>query len=196
VTITLALIAIIVVIVARVNLGGGAQAQPPPDTNINDLIDMSTSFNMTPGQALGQSNADRRAFKSYQQQLHNARVRARALARQRAWQATVARLSNNPTALEAKQQGEKMNAARGWGSCWSSLDAMWDEESGWSTTAENPFSAAYGIPQSLPGEKMATAGSNWEHSAITQIAWGLGYIAARYGNPCDAWSFHLANGWY
>ena len=31
---------------------------------------------------------------------------------------------------------------------------------------------------------------------MTQIKWGLSYIAARYGSPCAANSFKLSNGWY
>ena len=41
----------------------------------------------------------------------------------------------------------------------------------------NPASGAYGIPQALPADKMASAGADWQTSAATQIRWGLGYIA-------------------
>jgi len=75
------------------------------------------------------------------------------------------------------------------------LYQMWMRESGWRVTAANA-SGAYGIPQALPGSKMATAGPNWQTNATTQIKWGLGYIKGRYGTPCGAWSFWQANGWY
>jgi hypothetical protein len=75
------------------------------------------------------------------------------------------------------------------------LYQMWMRESGWSVTAANA-SGAYGIPQALPGSKMATAGPDWQTNATTQIKWGLGYIKGRYGTPCGAWSFWQANGWY
>ncbi len=75
------------------------------------------------------------------------------------------------------------------------LDQMWDRESGWRYNAENA-SGAYGIPQALPGSKMASAGADWETDPTTQIKWGLGYIQGRYGSPCAAWSFWQANGWY
>jgi hypothetical protein len=78
----------------------------------------------------------------------------------------------------------------------AALVPMWDRESGWNTTAENPGSGAYGIPQSLPGDKMASAGPDWQTNAATQIKWGLGYIKDRYGTPSDAWAFWQANGWY
>ena len=68
----------------------------------------------------------------------------------------------------------------------SCVDNIWTQESNWDIHADNPTSSAYGIPQSLPGSKMASAGPNWEHSAETQIRWGLGYIKASYGTPCGA----------
>ena len=75
------------------------------------------------------------------------------------------------------------------------LDNIWMNESGWRVNAYNA-SGAYGIPQALPGSKMASAGPNWQTSATTQIKWGLGYIKGRYGTPCAAWGFWQANGWY
>jgi len=78
----------------------------------------------------------------------------------------------------------------------SCLDSLYVSESDWDVHADNPTSSAYGIPQSLPGEKMASAGPNWEHDAATQIRWGLGYIRDVYGTPCSAWSFKQANNWY
>ncbi|KFG71159.1 aggregation-promoting factor C-terminal-like domain-containing protein [Streptomyces mutabilis] len=78
---------------------------------------------------------------------------------------------------------------------WSCLENLWDEESGWRWNASNP-SGAYGIPQSLPGSKMGTAGADWQTNPLTQIKWGLGYIDDRYGSPCGAWRFFQANNWY
>lgn len=69
-------------------------------------------------------------------------------------------------------------------------------ESEWVTTATNPSSGAYGIPQALPASKLATAGSDWRTNPVTQIRWGLDYVKGRYGTPCAAWSFKSANGWY
>ena len=92
---------------------------------------------------------------------------------------------------------QSMIADRGWSqSEFSCLDSLWVKESGWDPRAANPTSSAYGIPQALPGSKMATAGADWETNPATQIAWGLGYIADRYGSPCSAWSHSQANGWY
>ena len=75
------------------------------------------------------------------------------------------------------------------------LDNIWTRESGWRWNAANA-SGAYGIPQALPGSKMATAGADWQTNPATQIEWGLGYIQSKYGTPCSAWSFWQANGWY
>jgi hypothetical protein len=72
---------------------------------------------------------------------------------------------------------------------------LWNRESGWVYDAENA-SGAYGIPQALPGSKMASAGPDWETNPATQIRWGLGYIKGIYGNPCSAWAFEEANGYY
>ena len=72
---------------------------------------------------------------------------------------------------------------------------IWNRESGWRYDAENA-SGAYGIPQALPGSKMASAGADWQTDPATQIKWGLGYIKAIYGNPCSAWAFEEANGYY
>lgn len=76
------------------------------------------------------------------------------------------------------------------------LDKLWTRESGWRWDAENPSSGAYGIPQSLPGGKMASAGQDWKTNAATQIKWGLGYIQQRYQSPCGAWAHSETTGWY
>lgn len=78
----------------------------------------------------------------------------------------------------------------------SCLDSLWMKESGWNVYADNPTSSAYGIPQSLPGSKMASAGPDWLHNPATQIRWGLGYIRDRYGSPCAAWGHSQAVNWY
>jgi hypothetical protein len=78
----------------------------------------------------------------------------------------------------------------------SCLVPLWMGESGWRVNAENSSSGAYGIPQSLPGAKMASVADDWRTNAVTQIKWGLGYIAERYGSPCGAWGFKQGHGWY
>jgi hypothetical protein len=86
-------------------------------------------------------------------------------------------------------------AARGWSDQFGCLDRLWQRESGWRVSASNA-SGAYGIPQALPGSKMASAGDDWRTNPATQIRWGLGYIGSRYGGPCAAWSHSQSTGWY
>ena len=87
--------------------------------------------------------------------------------------------------------------ARGWDEAqYSCLVALWNRESHWNVYAHNPSSGAYGIPQALPGTKMASAGADWATNPETQIRWGLGYIAARYVNPCGAWEHSERKNWY
>jgi uncharacterized protein YabE (DUF348 family) len=90
--------------------------------------------------------------------------------------------------------GQQLAAARGWGSGdqWSCLYNLWQKESGWRTEAHNP-SGAHGIPQALPGSKM---GAGWQNDPVVQINWGLGYIAGRYGTPCNAYNIQRSKGWY
>lgn len=85
----------------------------------------------------------------------------------------------------------------GWsgGGQFGCLVNLWNRESGWNSTAANP-SGAYGIPQALPGDRMASVGSDWRTNAKTQIRWGLGYIQSTYGTPCSAWGHSNATGWY
>lgn len=91
----------------------------------------------------------------------------------------------------------EMVLARGWGDGeFACLVALWNKESGWRVNAYNASSGAYGIPQALPGGKMASAGADWSTNPATQISWGLGYIGGRYGAPCGAWGHSQAKGWY
>ena len=76
------------------------------------------------------------------------------------------------------------------------LDKLWNRESGWNPAARNPSSGAFGIPQSLPGSKMASAGADWQSNPLTQVRWGVSYIKAAYGTPCGAWAHSQATGWY
>lgn len=90
-----------------------------------------------------------------------------------------------------------MVRARGWNDDeFACLVALWQKESGWRVNAYNKSSGAYGIPQSLPGSKMASAGADWETNPATQISWGLGYIQGRYSTPCGAWAKSQRSGWY
>ena len=97
----------------------------------------------------------------------------------------------------AKAIAYDMVLARGWDeSQYACLVSLWDRESHWNVNAHNAKSGAHGIPQALPGNKMASVAADWETNPATQITWGLGYIAGRYTNPCGAWASSEAKGWY
>lgn len=104
---------------------------------------------------------------------------------------------SNASARQAMSAAKKMAKKYGWssGAQWNDLVKLWNRESNWQWNAANA-SGAYGIPQSLPGDKMASAGADWRTDAATQIKWGLGYIKQRYGSPSGAWGHELNVGWY
>lgn len=85
----------------------------------------------------------------------------------------------------------------GWGADqFACLEPLWNAESGWNHRAHNRSSGAFGIPQSLPGHKMKSAGSDWKTNPETQIKWGLSYIQHRYSDPCGAWKHFQRKRWY
>ncbi|PTT65388.1 transglycosylase, partial [Arthrobacter sp. HMWF013] len=102
---------------------------------------------------------------------------------------------NDPAGAKSYASGRL--SAYGWGQDqFQCLAQLWTKESNWLTTATNPYSGAYGIPQALPPGKLSSAGSDWLTSYRTQVDWGLAYIADRYKSPCGAWSHSVANNWY
>ncbi|MDQ4504220.1 hypothetical protein [Sinomonas sp. ASV322] len=102
---------------------------------------------------------------------------------------------NDPAGAQAYASSQL--AKFGWGQDqMQALITLWNRESNWTTTATNASSGAYGIAQSLPGGKMASAGSDWQTNYRTQIDWGLGYIKDRYGSPANALAFHYTHNWY
>ena len=154
--------------------------------------------------AAARQAAQRQAI-AHERARNAARARA-AASRAAADRAAAARKQQAParpaaqpaTASGSPQQiAEGMLGSYGWSSSqFSCLQPLWNAESGWNASASNPSSGAYGIPQALPGSKMASAGPDWQTSAATQIRWGLGYIRSVYGSPCAAWSHEQADGWY
>jgi len=126
------------------------------------------------------------------------RVRAEAAAAEEAAVAAAAAEAAAAAArADTRSAGRELAAQRGWtGGQFSCLERLWTKESGWKHTADNPTSSAYGIPQALPGKKMASAGEDWETNPLTQITWGLGYIEQVYGTPCAAWAHSRATNWY
>lgn len=102
-----------------------------------------------------------------------------------------------PDPGSAQAIAHDMVIARGWGENeFSCLFELWAHESGWRVNAGNPVTGAYGIPQALPGTKMASVADDWATNPATQITWGLGYVTGRYGTPCGAWASFQDKGWY
>ena len=155
--------------------------------------------------SLGASRA--RAQRAAERAAHR-RAARRAAARAAAQAAAAAVPAPSPSSQAAtgsapapsgnpQQIAEAMLGSYGWSSSqFGCLVSLWNAESGWDVYASNPSSGAYGIPQALPGSKMASAGPDWQSDAATQIRWGLGYIKSLYGSPCGAWSHEQASGWY
>lgn len=105
--------------------------------------------------------------------------------------------SNANTPAGAQSFARAMLSSYGWSQGqMQPLIYLWDRESGWRWNAENHTSGAYGIPQSLPANKMASAGSDWRTNGATQIKWGLAYIKGRYGSPAGAWAHEQSHNWY
>jgi len=126
-----------------------------------------------------------------------AKAKAAAVAKARVAAAQKAARDKQRASLIASAQADPRSAARammsdyGFSSNeqWNCLNLLWEGESAWNFKAENPSSGAYGIPQSLPARKMASAGADYRSNPVTQIKWGLGYIKQSYGTPCGAWEF-------
>jgi hypothetical protein len=133
----------------------------------------------------------------------SAAAAARAAARQTQAQAQATAQPSQAASVAPAASGSPRQIAQamlgsfGWpASEFSCLDPLWAHESGWSVSAYNAGSGAFGIPQALPGAKMASVGPDWQTNPATQIRWGLEYIKSTYGSPCAAWSHAQATGWY
>ncbi|MDN5796960.1 MAG: lytic transglycosylase domain-containing protein [Intrasporangium sp.] len=137
--------------------------------------------------AQAKAKAEKKAKAAAEQKRRKAAEAARAK--------TIAKAKDNPRAA-----ARALMAEHGWTSQaqYSCLVTLWNGESDWRWTASNPSSGAYGIPQSLPGSKMAKFGNDWRTNPVTQMKWGLWYIEQSYGSPCDALSFWQSNSphWY
>ena len=132
-----------------------------------------------------------------QQATQQQATQQQATQQQAAQQTTAPQSATSAPSGSPQQIAEQMLSQFGWSSGqFSCLQPLWALESGWNVYASNPSSGAYGIPQALPGSKMASAGPDWQSNAATQIRWGLTYIQGTYGSPCAAWSHEEADGWY
>jgi hypothetical protein len=169
-----------------------AQANELADAQIEDTARLAADRNNTNASIAAAQEKDRvGAVAAAQAAAKARREAAQKVAREKARKALAAKKQ----AILANAQADPRAAAQallpefGFGEGqWSCLDNLWMGESGWRYTAENSSSGAYGIPQSLPGSKMATVASDWRTNPVTQIRWGLQYIRSSYGTPCGAWS--------
>lgn len=178
--------------------GGAASAEP-----LAFAVDDATSSTSTAQVAVERADdvrvaADRAASNTQKSAVaaHAAAVekaKAVALAKQRRADADKAARAAQRKKIIANAQTDPRSAAQtimgefGFGAGqWSCLNTLWVGESDWNYRAENSSSGAYGIPQSLPGSKMATMGGDWRSNPVTQIRWGLDYIKKSYGTPCNA----------
>ena len=100
------------------------------------------------------------------------------------------------TSLPAGSHTDWMTAAGISASDQGSANAIISQESGWRVNATNKSSGAYGIPQALPGSKMASAGSDWQTNPITQLKWMNSYVVGRYGSWQNAYAHKKSKGWY
>ena len=100
------------------------------------------------------------------------------------------------TSLPAGSHTDWMSAAGISASDQGSANAIISQESGWRVNATNRSSGAYGIPQALPGSKMASAGSDWQTNPITQLKWMNSYVVGRYGSWQNAYAHKKSKGWY
>jgi len=147
------------------------------------------------GQTL-QTQAFQQSTTSQAQQAYQIRDAAAQLAAAH-WNAARVKAAKKAVPRSPQRIAEAMLASFHWSSRqFSCLDPLWAHESGWNVTAYNAGSGAYGIPQALPGSRMASAGPDWQTNAATQIRWGLRYIKGTYGSPCAAWDHEQATGWY
>lgn len=78
---------------------------------------------------------------------------------------------------------------------WGGMDRIISGEGGWDgvTRWNTGGSGAYGLCQSLPAGKMASAGTDWATNPITQLKWCYGYALA-YGSVAQAVNFKFCLG--
>jgi uncharacterized protein YabE (DUF348 family) len=85
-------------------------------------------------------------------------------------------------------------------------DYIISHESGWCPTKAQgqygscppyagyvPATGGYGLCQSTPGSKMATAGADWATNPVTQLRWCSGYAHSRYGSWGAAYNYWLSH---
>ena len=100
------------------------------------------------------------------------------------------------SAASAQAYARSILSAYGWGNQWAPLNAVAMRESGWSMTATNPSSGAYGIAQFINGPSEYYQYGGNPNTVAGQVIAFFNYIRQRYGNPSGAWQHELNYGWY
>ncbi len=188
--------------VGAATLTGGAASAEPLTFAVDTLTSSASTQELQIEQADDARLAADRAAGNTQKSAVAAKAdaaekaKAAALAKERKAEAEKAARAAERKEIIANAQQDPKAAARiimpeyGFGEGqWGCLNQLWIGESDWNYKAENSSSGAYGIPQSLPGDKMATMGGDWRTNPVTQIRWGLDYIKKSYGTPCNALDF-------
>ncbi|MFL6026816.1 MAG: hypothetical protein ACJ72G_02890 [Friedmanniella sp.] len=178
------------------------------------LRDQGRSITREQDKIAAQHKAAAAAAKARAQKLRAQKARAAAAAKK----AAAARAAKKAAAAKAARERRQQVAARGYqpgtsnpreiarqilrnkygygADQFSCFNNVIIRESNWDINATNAASGAYGIPQALPGSKMASVGSDWRTNPATQIIWAVGYMKSSYGSPCGAWGFKSSHGWY
>ncbi|MBB5786028.1 hypothetical protein [Jiangella mangrovi] len=169
----------------------GAKAQAPERPSLERDLAAAAEAQVQAEEAAAQAKAEAEAKAK-------AEAEAAAAAEAERQAAAEAAARSLERAIDDPQSAARtLMADYGWGDDqFQCLDNLWTRESNWRHTAENPSSGAYGIPQSLPADKMSRFGDDYRTNPVTQIEWGLWYIEGRYGTPCGAWAHSEDVGWY
>lgn len=165
---------------------------------LSSSVDDLRSFRASLDAQLGAASRDAAALRSAAAGRLAAEAGLARAARARLVAADLRASRSRQAALLAdpRELGRAILTDRGQADQFGCLDSLWTRESNWRVHDTNSSSGAYGIPQSLPAGKLASAGDDWRDNPATQIRWGLGYIADRYGSPCAAWSHSQSYNWY
>lgn len=121
---------------------------------------------------------------------------AKAEADRRAAQVASAVVMGPSIQANVSQSSSSIMAAAGISpSDYQYVDYIVSHESGWRTTAQNP-SGAYGLCQSLPAGKMASAGGDYLSNPVTQMVWCNSYAQSRYGGWANAYTAWTQKHWW
>ena len=152
----------------------------------------------TQGQAIDQRSSEIKAeIKAAKRKAEEAEAAA-AAAEQKARDAAIANQGYTPGTTDVREIARQilMNKFSYGDDQYACFSWIISRESNWDVHAQNASSGAYGLPQSLPGSKMASVAPDWRDNPATQIIWGAQYMKSRYGSPCDAKSHWESAGNY